>query len=283
MSSTEFHSLAEQELPLCSSADENAPVVWDRGRMLVIPVFSGLLQRHGLTTFDSVYESHSGEIAKNVLKERVTMRLELGDGQALYLKRHGPAPLREYFKAWIRFRLPLIGARNEWKALCDWRKIGLPTQTPVAYGKSGRRSFLLTVALEECDKLSYLFDRDRTGVATISPRRRHSLTRSMAGMVRRMHDLGWHHQDCYSGHFLIRKKDHEVFLIDLGRTRKMGLLRNMWIRKDLAQLAYSFRGCTLSDQFRFLRTYWGRPFRVWERRWLRKILRKVRAIARHAG
>lgn len=265
-------------------ASENPLLVWDQGRLLVVPEFGRLLERHHLTTFQALYEYHVSAVAKNVLKERVTVRIELvedGESLAFYLKRHSPPRLIEYIKPLIRLRLPLIGAWNEWHALREWRALSLPTQTPVAYGHKGRYSLLLTVGLEGCDKLSHLLEQDLQEKKHIPVRRRHELTRSVARLIRRMHDLGWHHQDCYAGHFLIRKHDLQPFLIDLGRVRCLGLFRKMWIRKDLAQFAFSVRGCSLSDQFRFLRAYWGRPFRKWERRWCRKILRKVEKIARH--
>jgi len=268
-----------------ASSESLAPIVWDHGRLHVVPGFAPLLEKHGLTTFDSLYHFQESSVAKNLLKERVTVRIELGDDsetQAFYLKRHSPSRIGEYVKFLIRLRRPLIGAWNEWQALTAWQRFSLPTQIPVAYGRSGRHSLLLTLALEGCDKLSELIEHDRDGSHRISPRRRHELTRSVAKLVRRMHDLGWHHQDCYSGHFFIRRSDRQPFLIDLGRARRMILFRNQWIRKDLAQLAYSVRGCSLADQFRFLRAYWGRPVRKWERRWCRKILQKVRAIARHS-
>lgn len=267
------------------STDAETPVVWDGGRLHLIPEFAPYLREHNLTTFDALYHFQESEVAKNHLKERVTVRIELGTGsyaQAFYLKRHAPARLGEYLKSLIRLRIPLVGAWNEWHKLRAWREISFPTQTPVAYGRSGRHSLLLTLALDGCDKLSELIEHDRNEVHKIAPRRRHELTRSVARLIRRMHDLGWHHQDCYSGHIFIRRSDRQPFLIDLGRVRRLILFKNFWMRKDLAQFAYSVRGCSLADQFRFLRTYWGRPVRRWERRWCRKILRKVRAIGRHS-
>jgi heptose I phosphotransferase len=256
----------------------------DEGRLIVDSEFLELLQQHGLTTFQALYACRASGIAKNTLRERVTVRVELGKQErkrAFYLKRHSPTPIWEYVKSLSRLRIPLIGARNEWDALRAWKSISLPTQTPVAYGRSGRHSLLLTVALEECDKLSHLIESDRNGSLPLSAGLRQQLTRSVARLVRRMHDLGWHHQDCYTGHFLVRRHDRQMFLIDLGRARRMRLFKKLWIRKDLAQLAYSASGCSLSDQYRFLREYWGRPFRQWEKLWCRKILHKVRKIARH--
>ena len=268
-----------------SSAQESALVVWDEGRLQVVAEAAPILERHGLTTFRSLYDFQSRNIAKDFLKERVTVRIELASDQgtpAFYLKRHSPVKFREHLKSWIRLRKPIIGAGHEWEALRAWRSILLPTQTPIAYGRDGGNSLLLTAALDECDKLSWLMEKDENGALPISPRRRQELTRSVARLIRRMHDLGWHHQDCYCGHVMIRREDSQPFLIDLGRACRFRGFRKYWIRKDLAQFAYSARGVSLSDQFRFLRAYWGRPFRQWERRWCRKILRRVQAISRHS-
>jgi hypothetical protein len=65
---------------------------WDGGRLTVNREFVPLLTRHALTTFDAIANFAGGSVAKNVLRERTTTRLDLTDAdgtpRTLYLKRH---------------------------------------------------------------------------------------------------------------------------------------------------------------------------------------------------
>ena len=65
---------------------------WDGGRLTVNREFAPLLTRHALTTFDAIANFAGGQVAKNVLRERTTTRLDLADSNGtshtLYLKRH---------------------------------------------------------------------------------------------------------------------------------------------------------------------------------------------------
>ncbi|MFO1021413.1 MAG: lipopolysaccharide kinase InaA family protein [Planctomycetales bacterium] len=264
----------------------NRPVVnsWDEGRLLINADYAPLLRQLGLTNYEAVQQLRPAGVAKDFLPERVTIRVELGEGtnrHAFYLKRHAPPPLKEYLKPLIRLRWPIIGARNEWNALLAFHEVHLPTMIPVAYGRQGRHSFLFTASLENCTRLSEMFQHLAEKPTAKHTHLKQTLTKSVAQLARRMHDLGWHHQDFYAGHILVRSPDHQLFIIDLGRVRPLRWFRKMFIFKDLAQLAYSLRQATLSDRIRFLRAYWGKPFRKKERHWLRRIDRKVNSIARH--
>ncbi|MBT6486097.1 MAG: hypothetical protein HOK71_15725, partial [Planctomycetaceae bacterium] len=132
---------------------------WDEGRVTVNRAFADSLRAHNLTTFDAIMNYTGGSIAKNVLRERTTTRIDLpetsGPKQAFFLKRHGPSPLKEYIKPWLRLTRPILGARNEWNAILAFHEIGIPTMIPVAIGESGRDSFLLTESIEGCRKLSH--------------------------------------------------------------------------------------------------------------------------------
>ncbi len=131
---------------------------WDDGRLIVNAAFAEMLKQHALTTFQSLMEFEGGEIAKNLLRQRVTTRFELpqkgGGTGAFYIKRHGPSPLKEYIKPLIRLRRPILGAANEWNAILRFHEVGISTMTPVAFGQSGPHSFLVTAAIENCIKLS---------------------------------------------------------------------------------------------------------------------------------
>ncbi len=256
---------------------------FDHGRLRIANPFAEMFRRDDRLTFASLMDSPLGTVAKNVLAERVTSRFTMtgADGveRAFYIKRHEPSPWREYLKPYLRFRKPILGARNEWNAIHHFWAAGIPTMTPVAIGEDGRRSFLITAAIENCCKLSdYLTEPDVT----------HDDVQRMAIVVaetaRRMHDAGLHHQDFYLGHLMVPEHDvwSQLFVIDLGRARRVARLNRHWIVKDLSQLLYSARDLPDWDVNGFLEAYLGRPLRPSDRRFYNRIGSKVAGIQRHS-
>ncbi len=272
---------------------------WDDGKLIVNAEFAAALQKHGLTTFQALMDFEGGEVAKNLLSQRITTRFELplpgGGSRAFYIKRHGPSPMKEYLKPLIRLRRPILGAENEWNAILRFHEIGIPTMTPVAYGHAGASSFLMTAAIENCIKVS-------DWVATQFPRelaqrpmeigdvpgeilaQSHALTTRVAAIARKMHEAGMHHQDFYLTHLLVpqRNLDAEMFVIDLGRVRQRRHLRSHWIVKDLAQLHYSSRRLPGDTWERFLHGYFQRSLNSQDAAFIRRIIRKSQSIARHS-
>ena len=74
-----------------------------------------------------------GNVAREV-PGRQTLRFEL-DGKFYYRKLHTGIGWGEIVKNLVRFRLPIIGAANEWRALNRLIEIGIPSFVPVAYGE----------------------------------------------------------------------------------------------------------------------------------------------------
>src|SRR5690606_24207588 len=84
-------------------------------------------------------------------------RFEL-DGESYFLKRHGGTGWGEVFKNLLAGRLPVVSARNEWRALQRLRELGVETLEPVAYARRGwlpsrLESFLVTRDLGEVESL----------------------------------------------------------------------------------------------------------------------------------
>lgn len=272
---------------------------WNDGKLIVNAEYAGALQKHGLTTFQALMEYEGGEVAKNLLSQRVTTRFELpfpgGGSQGFYIKRHGPSPVKEYIKPLIRLRRPILGAENEWNAILRFHEIGIPTMTPVAFGQSGLSSFLVTAAIENCVKLSdwvetkfpeALINRPLQigDVPSETLAQSHALTNGVATIARTMHQAGMHHQDFYLTHLLVPqgRLDGQMYLIDLGRVRQRRKLRSHWIIKDLAQLHYSSRRLPGDTWQRFLHGYFQRSLNSQDAAFIRRIIRKSQAIARHS-
>lgn len=258
---------------------------WDSGRLTVNSAFAELLRQNGYQTFAAVWK-HTADaaIAKKLRTDRITLRFSLQDNgceRGFYIKRHVRSSLKEYIKPLLRLTWPILGARNEWKAILDFHEVGLPTMTPVALGESGANSFLITAALENCTKLSELNAAKGTEQFTQDDQRGR-LIRDVARIARKMHGAGLHHQDFYLGHLMQSQDNHDtIYVIDLGRVQKHRHLSRRWIVKDLAQLDYS-ASPSPQERLRFLREYLGRRLTRDDTSLLADIQTKAAAIARHS-
>lgn len=257
--------------------------LWDDGNLRVNAAFADWLRKLNLTTAADFDRLSDGEVYRRV-GERVTSRMELPDRdrvRSVYLKRHGPLTWRERLKAWARLQTSVWGARPEWEAILEFHRLGLPTMTPIACAEFDGRSFLLTDALEDCERLDHWLARDQQNQPTL----RRQIAQAVASFARRLHDSGWHHQDLYLCHWLWPKQSppDDLHVIDLGRVQRHSpLSARRWIIKDLAQLHYSSHDATLAERCRFLRAYLGRPLCASDKSLVRSILRKSAQIARHS-
>lgn len=257
----------------------------DAGKLVINRSFADLFQANGWQTFDVIWKATQDAIvAKKMRTDRFTLRFTLldnGKERSFYIKRHGRSALKEYLKPLLRLTWPILGARNEWEAILAFHSAGLPTMTPVAIGECGANSFLITEALEACDKLSELRDewaKDRQAHAG----RRAELLDQVAKLSRKMHKAGLHHQDYYLGHLLCSQADpSQLYVIDLGRVRHQQPLAQRWVVKDLAQLDFS-ADATPRERIRFLREYLGHRITDADRRLMTRIQSKKNAIARHS-
>lgn len=264
---------------------------WDGGRLTVNRELAELFRRNGLLSFDD-FMAVQGDVAKDFLAERTTLRFSLpdqtGNQQDFYIKRHTRSSWKEYAKPLLRLRWPILGARHEWEAILQFHEAGINTMTPAALGERGSRSFLVTRAIEGCGKLSHRLRASRQsgdGSQFDAATTRQTI-QAVAEVARRMHDGGLHHQDFYVHHLLLPQNDRSgapPYVIDLGRACRKSHLARRWIVKDLAQLSYSAPECSKSQRLRFLRAYLGRPLKAGDRQLMWQIGRKVTQIARHSS
>ena len=209
-----------------------------------------------------------GEVHR-ALEQRRTLAFTFG-GRDYFIKLHFPPSWREIAKNLVQLRLPVIGARNEWRALERLRNAGVRTARPCAYFDRGgwlgrRRSFIVLGAVENFIDLES-FWREQGWQSIPFPARR-AIIREVAETARRMHDAGVNHRDFYLCHFLLDRRFLEgsrsepvITLIDLHRARIARRLPRRWRAKDLGALYFSAMDCglTRSDLFYFVRHYTGR-------------------------
>jgi heptose I phosphotransferase len=278
------------ERRLMAAGLSSAPVArfethsWDGGRIVVNRDFAPLLSAARLDSFDAVMRHGAGQIVRQVGTRWTTRLLLEGDSglQALYLKRHLRATLRDRVKPLLSLGWPILGARCEWNSLLRFHALGIPTATPVAVGESAGCSFLITEEIPAGRSLL-----DWTAPPPGQPGWPRHLMRPMiervAAIARQMHGAGMHHQDFYLNHLIVcgDPEELDIRVIDLGRVRQTARLGWRWIIKDLAQLDFSARALSCSSRLRFLRLYLGRQLTRADRPLIGRIVNKSRRIALH--
>jgi heptose I phosphotransferase len=207
-----------------------------------------------------------GEIYRE-LEGRRTQRIELG-GRGYFIKQHFGVGWREIFKNLLQWRLPVISAKNEWRAIRHCQRLGVPTLEIMGFGCRGvnpaqRQSFLLTSELTHVISLEdFCKDWRLTPPAAALKR---SLINEVARSARLLHDSGANHRDFYLCHFLRDERaPHTLYLIDLHRAQIRSVTPRRWRVKDLAGLYFSSKdiGLTSRDLLRFIKDYRQAPLRT---------------------
>jgi heptose I phosphotransferase len=211
-----------------------------------------------------------GEVFKRIQNRR-TFRIERG-GRGFFVKCHKGVGWREIFKNLFSLRLPVLGARNEWRAIQQLEQLDIESMQLVGYGEEGwsparRRSFVITRELEDTVSLEdYCMDWPSQPPA---PALKWALIRRVAEMSARMHTHGMNHRDLYICHFLLQRpwsgpdRPLHLHLIDLHRVQIRKAVPHRWLVKDLAALYFSTLhiGLRRRDLYRFIRWYTGAGLR----------------------
>ena len=215
-------------------------------------------------------ENMDGEVFRE-LEARRTFRFEM-NGKGFFAKIHGGVGWGEILANLLRFRLPILGARNEWLALNKLQEIGIDTMTPVGFGETGKnpatlRSFLVTEELEDMITLEDFCETWRE--APPKPGLKFAIINKLAEISCKMHSNGMNHRDYYLCHFMLPQKNAPApdnlrfYMIDLHRAQIRSRLPDRWRLKDLSGLYFSAMdyGITQRDIYRFLKVYTGLPLR----------------------
>jgi hypothetical protein len=269
----------------------------DDGRMWVDQEYAGELERIGLANFDAVMKSAGGRLLRS-LPDRENWRLELlgGNGRhVLFLKKHRVRSIAERLRSWIGARGGVTPGRIEADNVAALKEAGIDTMRVVAFGEHVAgglaESFFMTEELRGFTQLDH-FVRWRFVPAAERTRRDPdlvALTMSVADVANRFHTAGFNHRDFYCCHFFIQELASGRFairLIDLQRVECRRWFRSRWVVKDLAQLAYSAPRERVSSTLRmaFIKRYLGvRRLGPAEKRFVRRILRRQRAMERRLG
>ena len=207
---------------------------------------------------------------------RRTVRFNLAS-RHYFIKTHTGVGWQEILKNLIYFRLPVLGAMDEWHGIHHLQRLNIKTLSVAAYGTTRgmynwarRRSFIVTDEITDSKSLEEFCSEWKTHPPT-SPseiRFKRWLIEQVAVIARKMHKSGANHRDFYLGHFLLQpgyRGGHlsadasRLFVIDLHRMQLRRRTPTRWQVKDIAGLHYSSLnlGLTRNDLLRFIRTYRG--------------------------
>ena len=266
----------------------------DDGRMWVDQEYAAELERICMASFEAVMISASGRLLRS-LPDRENWRLELPDrgGHVLFLKKHRVRSIAERIRSW--FGGGVTPGRTEADNVAALKEAGIDTMRVVAFGEQVTgglaESFFMTEELRGFMQLDH-FVRRRFVPADERLRRDHdliSLATAVADVANRFHGAGFNHRDFYCCHLFIQEfagRRFAIRLIDLQRVECRRWLRARWIVKDLAQLAYSAPRERIGNTIRmaFIKRYLGvRRLGAAEKRFVRRILRRQRAMERRLG
>ena len=236
-------------------------------------------------------EKLQGEVFR-ALETRKTLRFSLAE-KSYFIKIHYGTTLKEVLKNLISFRIPVLGADREWKAIHRLYQLDVDTMKGIGFGQTGanpltRKSFIITEDLAPTISLEdYCADWEQTPPDF---RIKRILIKRLATMVRKMHRGGVNHRDCYICHFLLHlpfdgddESQLKLSVIDLHRSQIRDKVPKRWRDKDLIGLYFSSSNIGLSkkDILYFLKIYFDAPLRqtlTQERELLEKAITKSEKI-----
>ncbi|MCK4487245.1 MAG: lipopolysaccharide core heptose(I) kinase RfaP [Desulfobacterales bacterium] len=206
---------------------------------------------------------------------RKTLRFAL-DGKHYFAKLHHGVGWKEIIKYLLQFRLPVLGAQNEWRAIQRLEQLGIKTMRLVGYGKRGWnpaqfQSFVITEELANTLSLEKFCHDWRTSPPSYALKR--ALITEVAKIARTLHEHGINHRDFYICHFLLDISEGRetidlnhlnLYLIDLHRMQIRRRIPRRWRVKDIGSLYFSSMdvGLTKRDLLRFIRVYRNKPLRT---------------------
>jgi heptose I phosphotransferase len=250
-------------------------------------VFSMIqIKKLSTASFEEVMQIE-GEQYRNV-DGRKTLKFIVGD-KGFFIKQHFGVGWREIFKNLFQFKLPVLGAKNEYLAIKKLQALKIDTMEVVGFSQQGVNparllSFLITEELDNTISLEQYCEEWINNKPIFLDKL--YLIHQVALIVKKLHENGINHRDLYICHFLMKKnveisKERPLFLIDLHRAQLRTKVPERWLVKDLAALYFSSMNIKLTqrDFLRFVRVYSGRTLRsVFEDE--RKLWDKVEAKAR---
>lgn len=257
----------------------------------VDPEYKNALSKAGLTSVEAVFSFDGGEEAGRNKTPGYRSRVKISVSEpagTFYLKRYDKPGIITQIRNWFwhgSFKSTMF---YDLEPSLQMAERGINVPKIVCYGEERglvfeRRSFIITEevpgkSLEE--KVPDCFHQPKTAS---NIRQRREFIIKLAQLARQFHNSGYRHRDFYLAHIFYSEKG-EFYIIDLQRIFRPVLLAERFRIKDISQLYYSSPGSIFSrtDRLRFYKTYSGKNrLDSADKNFIRKVIRKVRRIARH--
>ncbi|MDH3999597.1 MAG: lipopolysaccharide core heptose(I) kinase RfaP, partial [Desulfuromonadales bacterium] len=166
-----------------------------------------------------------GEAYRNFANRR-TLRVEL-DGAGYFCKIHLGVGWKEIFKCLFSFRLPVLGALHEWRAIRRLEELDVDTMKIAGVGCRGanpadQQSFLITEELAGTVSLEDFCQDWLINPPPLALKR--ALIEKIAVMARQLHQNGVNHRDFYLCHFHLNLASVDHFLSGQASTIKLHLI-----------------------------------------------------------
>jgi heptose I phosphotransferase len=226
----------------------------------IAPNFMDIFSKKSSFNF---FMSLSGIEYRNVAG-RQTLQVKMGKG-SFFIKKHLGITYKEIFKNLISFKLPIIGAKNEWLAIKKLNTLDISTTPWVAFGEEKKispikRSFIVTKDLGDiCSLEDYCKNWIQYPPTT---KIKNTLIDEVAKLSGIIHSNGINHRDFYLCHIcidntLLKSNICKLYLIDLHRVGIANSISKTDQMKDLAALYFSAMhiGLTRKDILRFIVKY----------------------------
>ena len=202
---------------------------------------------------------------------RKTLQFTLA-GKSYFIKQHFGVGWREIFKNLLSFKMPILGALTEVKAIEKLDTIGIATTPLVAYGQRGcnpakQQSFVITEDLGEIITVEELCADWQSKPIDF----KQQLLEKMANLASQLHGAGLCHRDFYCCHFVLKKADlaqgHlHLTLIDLHRMLFNQSKNGSSVMKDISGLYFSAKqaGLSAEDLTLFKQHYLPQSEQFWQ-------------------
>jgi len=212
-----------------------------------------------------------GPVYRDVTGRR-TMRIALA-GSSYFIKQHFGVGWGEIIKNLLSFKMPVLGAMTEVKAIQKLTEVGIATTPLVGYGVKGsnpalQQSFVITRDLGDITSLEDVCADWKNNPPDAAFKRR--LMPAMAELAARLHGAGLCHRDFYLCHIVLKKAElaqgeMNLILIDLHRMLVGQSSHGNAVMKDIAGLYFSAMDCgfTAEDWLLFRQHYLPQTDAFW--------------------
>lgn len=214
-----------------------------------------------------------GPVYRDVTGRR-TMRIELA-GNSYFIKQHFGVGWGEIVKNLLSFKMPVLGAMTEVKAIQKLTEVGIATTPLVGYGVKGgnpalQQSFVITRDLGDITSLEDVCVDWKSNPPDAEFKR--GLIIAIAQLAAKLHGAGLCHRDFYLCHLVLKKSDlaqgkTDLILIDLHRMLMEQSTGGAAVMKDIAGLYFSAMDCgfTAEDWVLFKQHYLLQTADFWKK------------------